>query len=119
MTVEKSLRLIGGALALASLALGTRLIPCWYLFAPFVGLNLFQSGFTNRCPIMAMLRKRGVRDSPEVIRYPGRRYPGWRYQGRRYRSRLLDQRVLCGRDQYDTACTQIFFLRIRLCASSP
>ena len=33
---------------LASLALGTRLIPCWYLFTAFVGLNLFQSGFTNR-----------------------------------------------------------------------
>ena len=96
-------------MALASLALGTRLIPCCYLFAPFVGLNLFQSGFTNRCPMVAMLRKLGVRDSPEVIRY----------SVRRYRSRLLDQRVRCGRDHYETACTQIFFLRIRLCASSP
>ena len=86
-------------MALASLALGTRLIPCWYLFAPFVGLNLFQSGFTNRCPMVAMLRKLGVRDSPEVIRY----------SVRRYRSRLLDQRVRCGRDHYETACTKIFF----------
>ena len=99
---------------LASLALGTRLIPYWYLFTAFVGLNLFQSGFTNRCPMVAMLRKRGVRDSPEVIRYSGRRYPG-----RRYRSRLLDQRVRCGKDHYETACTKIFFLRIRLCPSSP
>ncbi len=94
---------------LASLALGTRLIPCWYLFAPFVGLNLFQSGFTNRGLMIAILRKLGVRDSPEVIRY----------SVRRYRSRLLDQRVRCGRDHYETACTQIFFLRIRLWASSP
>ncbi len=94
---------------LASLALGTWVNSCWYLFTAFVGLNLFQSGFTNRCPMVAMLRKRGVRDSPEVIRYPGRRY----------RSRLLDQRVRCGRDHYETACTKIFFLRIRLWASSP
>ena len=94
---------------LASLALETRLIPCWYLFTAFVGLNLFQSGFTNRGLMIAILRKLGVRDSPEVIRY----------SGRRYRSRLLDQRVRCGRDHYETACTKIFFLRMRLCASSP
>ena len=94
---------------LASLALGTWVNSCWYLFTAFVGLNLFQSGFTNRGLMIAILRKLGVRDSPEVIRYPGRRY----------RSRLLEQRVLCGRDHYDTACTQIFFLRIRLRASSP
>ncbi|MEE8256446.1 MAG: hypothetical protein V3R60_01025 [Acidobacteriota bacterium] len=27
-----------------------------------MGLNLFQSAFINRCPMMAMLRKLGVRD---------------------------------------------------------
>ena len=94
---------------LASLALGTWVNSCWYLFTAFVGLNLFQSGFTNRGLMIAILRKLGVRDSPEVIRYPGRRY----------RSRLLDQRVRCGKDHYETACTKIFFLRIRLCPSSP
>ena len=94
---------------LASLALETWVNSCWYLFTAFVGLNLFQSGFTNRGLLIAILRKLGVRDSPEVIRYPGRRY----------RSRLLDQRVRCGRDHYETACTKIFFLRIRLWASSP
>jgi hypothetical protein len=26
----------------------------------FVGLNLFQSGFTNWCPMMAILRKAGL-----------------------------------------------------------
>ncbi len=62
MTVNKSLRLVGGAFVLASLALGTWVNPYWYLFTAFVGLNLFQSGFTNWCPMMAMLRKLGVRD---------------------------------------------------------
>lgn len=60
MTVEKGLRLIGGAFVPASLALGTGGNPCWYLFIAFVGLNLFQSGFTSRCPMMAILRKLGV-----------------------------------------------------------
>ena len=99
---------------LASLALGTWVNSCWYLFTAFIGLNLFQSGFTNRGLMIAILRKLGVRDSPEVIRYSVRRYPG-----RSCRSRLLDQRVRCGKDYYETACTKIFFLRIRLCPSSP
>ena len=30
------------------------------LFTAFVGLNLFQSGFTNWCPMMTFLRKLGV-----------------------------------------------------------
>jgi len=32
----------------------------WYLFTAFVGLHLFQSGFTNCCPMMTLLRKLGV-----------------------------------------------------------
>ena len=32
-----------------------------YLFTAFVGLNLFQSVFTNWCPMMSILRKLGVR----------------------------------------------------------
>jgi len=34
--------------------------PYWYLFTAFVGLNLLQSGFTNWCPMMTILRKLGV-----------------------------------------------------------
>jgi len=33
----------------------------WYLFTAFVGVNLFQSAFTNWCPMMMFLRKLGVR----------------------------------------------------------
>jgi Inner membrane protein YgaP-like, transmembrane domain len=56
MTVERYLRLIAGAFVLVSLALGYWVNPYWYLFTAFVGLNLFQSGFTNWCPMMAFLR---------------------------------------------------------------
>jgi len=56
MTVERYLRLIAGFFVLASLALGWWVSPWFYLFTAFVGLNLFQSGFTNWCPMMSILR---------------------------------------------------------------
>jgi Inner membrane protein YgaP-like, transmembrane domain len=61
MTVERLLRLIAGTFVLLSLWLGYALSPYWYLFTAFVGLNLFQSGFTDWCPMMAFLKKLGVR----------------------------------------------------------
>jgi hypothetical protein len=60
MTVERTLRLIAGAFVLASLALGKWVNPNWYWFTAFVGLNLLQSGFTDWCPMMTILRKLGV-----------------------------------------------------------
>jgi len=60
MTVERTLRLIAGAFVLLSLALGHWVHPYWYLFTAFVGLNLFQSGFSNWCPMMWFLQKLGV-----------------------------------------------------------
>ena len=66
MTVERYLRLIAGAFVMASVALGYWMSPYFYFFTAFVGLNLFQSGFTNWCPMMWLLRKAGVRDNAEV-----------------------------------------------------
>lgn len=60
MTVERTLRAIAGTFVLASLALGAWVNPNWYWFTAFVGANLFQSGFTNWCPMMWFLRKLGV-----------------------------------------------------------
>jgi hypothetical protein len=62
MTVERYLRLIAGVIVLLSLALGHWVSPYWYLFTVFVGLNLFQSGLTNSCPMMTVLRKLHVPD---------------------------------------------------------
>jgi Inner membrane protein YgaP-like, transmembrane domain len=61
MTVERSIRMIAGAFVLLSLALGYWVSPYWFLFTAFVGLNLLQSAFTNWCPMMAILRKAGVK----------------------------------------------------------
>jgi hypothetical protein len=61
MTVERMLRLIAGAFVLASVLLGMYVHPGFYWFTAFVGLNLFQSAFTNWCPMMAILRKAGLR----------------------------------------------------------
>jgi hypothetical protein len=54
--------MIAGTFVLATLALGYWVNPNWYLFTAFVGLNLFQSAFTNWCPMMTILRKLGVRE---------------------------------------------------------
>lgn len=70
MTVDRALRAIAGFVILLSIALaavqgavdlGT---PTWIWFTAFVGLNLFQSAFTNWCPAMTILRKLGV---PETV----------------------------------------------------
>lgn len=61
MTVERGLRLLAGAFVLLSLALGYWVSTCWYFFTAFVGLNLLQSGFTDWCPAMWMLRRLGLK----------------------------------------------------------
>lgn len=66
MTVERGLRLMAGTFVLLSLALGYWVSPYWYLFTAFVGLNLFQSGLTNWCPAMAILKKLGLPESGAV-----------------------------------------------------
>lgn len=62
MTVERILRLTAGVVVLFSVALGVFVHPNWLWLTAFVGLNLFQSGFTNWCPLMSILRKAGVKD---------------------------------------------------------
>ncbi len=67
MTVERYIRVIAGLFILLSLALGVEQSPVfvssWFLaFTAFVGLNLFQFGFTDMCPMGFFLRKLGVPD---------------------------------------------------------
>ena len=68
MTVERWLRLIAGAIVLASLGLGLTHSPNWFLLTGFVGLNLLQSGFTNWCLMMNILRALGVKDAAAARR---------------------------------------------------
>lgn len=67
MTVERYIRVIAGLFIMGSLALGVSASPLfvneWFLaFTAFVGLNLFQFGLTNFCPLAIILRKLGVPD---------------------------------------------------------
>jgi hypothetical protein len=63
MTVERALRLIAGAFVALSVLLGIYVNAGFLWFTLFVGLNLFQSAFSNWCPMMAILRKAGLRDA--------------------------------------------------------
>jgi hypothetical protein len=53
--------MIAGFFILLSLALSVYHDQRWLWFTAFVGLNLFQSAFTNWCPMMTFLRKLGVK----------------------------------------------------------
>ena len=59
--IERTLRGIAGFFVLLSVLLAYFHSPYWLLFTGFVGLNLLQSAFTNWCPMMALLRKIGVK----------------------------------------------------------
>lgn len=59
--LERSLRGIAGSFILVSLLLAHYVSPMWLWFTAFVGLNLFQSAFTNWCPMIWMLKRCGVK----------------------------------------------------------
>jgi hypothetical protein len=66
VTVERLIRIFAGAFVLISLALGVEASPLFvnqnFLWVTaFVGVNLFQSGFTRFCPLEIILKKLGVR----------------------------------------------------------
>lgn len=61
MDIERSLRLIAGIFIIVSLALSRAHSEYWLLFTAFVGLNLFQSFFTNWCPMMRLLKSLGAK----------------------------------------------------------
>jgi hypothetical protein len=65
MTVERYLRLVAGFFVMGSVALGYFVHPGWFFFTGFVGLNLFQSAFSNWCPLITILKKAGVQTEGE------------------------------------------------------
>ena len=60
MTVNRLLRIIAGGFIILSLLLAHFHSPQRLWFTGFVGLNLFQSGFTDWCPMITLLEKLGV-----------------------------------------------------------
>ena len=61
MTIERALRAMAGFFVVLSVALGYWVHPGFFLFTGFVGLNLFQSAFTNWCPAMAIFKILGLK----------------------------------------------------------
>ena len=59
MTIERLLRAIAGFFILVTVILAAIHSTKWLYFTGFVGLNLFQSAFTNWCPMITILEKMG------------------------------------------------------------
>lgn len=55
--VEKVLRSVAGTVLMIAVAGYFYHSPKWIWFILFVGANLFQSAFTNWCPMMTILRR--------------------------------------------------------------
>lgn len=51
---------IAGLLVFSSVSLGYFFSPWWFLLTAFVGLNLFQFGFSGFCPLQKILERFGV-----------------------------------------------------------
>ena len=73
MTVERYIHVFAGFFILISLALGIEasplfVSPWWLAFTAFVGVNLFQFGFTNVCPLGFILKKLGVPEGASCAR---------------------------------------------------
>ena len=71
MTTERFVRMFAGTFVLASLAFGVPGSPIFVSanflwFTAFVGANLFQSAFTQFCPLEIVLRKIGVKSASQI-----------------------------------------------------
>lgn len=62
MTVNRYLRMLAGFFTMLSVVLSIYHDQRWLWFTGFVGLNLFQSAFTDWCPAMTILRKLGIKN---------------------------------------------------------
>lgn len=68
MNAERIVRIVAGSFILITLSLGVEASPLFVskyflLFTAFVGLNLFQSGFTTICPLNSILAKFGIKSA--------------------------------------------------------
>lgn len=58
--MERAIRILAGTLVTISVALGYFVSPYWFLLTLFVGLNLFQSGFSRWCLAEQIFAKLGI-----------------------------------------------------------
>lgn len=60
VTIGRIVHIMAGFMVLLSVALTHFVHPNWVWMTVFVGVNLFQSGFTRFCPPAILLKKLGV-----------------------------------------------------------
>ncbi|MFQ3582592.1 MAG: DUF2892 domain-containing protein [Chloracidobacterium sp.] len=66
MPMERVLFVIAGVVVLASLAASVWWTPHALWLTAFVGLNLILGGVADWCPMMAILRRLGVKRAAEL-----------------------------------------------------
>ncbi len=57
LSVQRKIKIIAGLFVFISALLGFLVHKYWLFFTMFVGLNLFQYGITNWCPLEIILNK--------------------------------------------------------------
>lgn len=62
LKLDNMIRIIAGTFVFTSALLGFFHNQYWLIFTMFVGLNLFQFGFTNFCPLGIILKKLGFKE---------------------------------------------------------
>jgi hypothetical protein len=61
MNLDRSVLVFAGSMVLISLALSYFFSPYWLLLTVWVGIMLFQSGWTCFCPLALVFKKLGVK----------------------------------------------------------
>ena len=61
MNLDRTVILFAGSMILISLALSRLFSPAWLLLTAWIGVVMFQSGFTGFCPAALLFRKLGVK----------------------------------------------------------
>lgn len=59
----RTIHAVAGTMILVSLLLGIFVHQNWFFLTGFVGINLFQSAFTNWCLLGSILEKFGIKDN--------------------------------------------------------
>ncbi len=62
LKVKNYVRIIAGFTVFTSAILGYYISRNWLFITIFVGFNLFQFGFSNKCPLSWMLKKIGIKE---------------------------------------------------------
>lgn len=70
MKTESLVRILAGTLVLVGLVLAYFVHPLWLGLTAFVGVNLFQSGFTGFCPAEILIRKLGFGGGASAVEVP-------------------------------------------------